>query len=44
MRIAKIETLPADAGWRIFHFLKLTTDEGLAGWAEYIEISASAAA
>lgn len=28
MRIAKIETLPADAGWRTFYFLKLTTDEG----------------
>jgi galactonate dehydratase len=37
MRIAKIETLPADAGWRIFYFLKLTTDEGLVGWAEYID-------
>ncbi|HWE73143.1 MAG TPA: mandelate racemase/muconate lactonizing enzyme family protein [Stellaceae bacterium] len=37
MRIAKIETLPADAGWRTFYFLKLTTDEGLTGWAEYID-------
>ena len=26
MRIAKIETLKADAGWRDFSFLKLTTD------------------
>ena len=37
MRIAKIETLQADAGWRIFSFLKLTTDEGLTGWSEYID-------
>ena len=37
MKIAKIETLPADAGWRTFYFLKLTTDEGLVGWAEYID-------
>ncbi|MCC6473104.1 MAG: mandelate racemase/muconate lactonizing enzyme family protein [Burkholderiales bacterium] len=37
MRIAKIETLKADAGWRDFSFLKLTTDEGLVGWSEYNE-------
>ena len=37
MRIAKIETLQADAGWRVFSFLKLTTDEGLVGWSEYID-------
>ena len=33
MLIAKIETLPADAGCRTFYFLKLTTDEGLIGWS-----------
>ena len=37
MRIAKIETLAADAGWRTFYFLKLTTDEGLIGWSEYVD-------
>ena len=37
MRIAAIEDLHADAGWRTFGFLKLTTDEGLVGWAEYNE-------
>ena len=37
MRIAKIETLKADAGWRDFSFLKLTTDDGLVGWSEYNE-------
>ncbi|HEY1506852.1 MAG TPA: mandelate racemase/muconate lactonizing enzyme family protein, partial [Stellaceae bacterium] len=37
MRIAKLEMLPANAGWRTFYFLKLTTDDGLVGWAEYID-------
>jgi galactonate dehydratase len=37
MRIAKLEDLHADAGWRTFSFLKLTTDEGLVGWSEYYE-------
>lgn len=37
MKIAKIEDLHADGGWRTFSFLKLTTDEGLVGWCEYNE-------
>jgi len=37
MRISKIETMKADAGWRDFSFLKLTTDEGIVGWSEYNE-------
>ena len=37
MRIQKLETLHANAGWRDFSFLKLTTDEGLVGWSEYID-------
>ena len=37
MRITRLETLQADAGWRNFSFLKLSTDEGLVGWAEYNE-------
>ena len=37
MRIAKLETLHANAGWRNFSFLKLTTDEGLVGWSEYVD-------
>jgi len=37
MRIAKLETLHANAGWRDFSFLKLTTDDGLVGWSEYID-------
>ena len=37
MKIAKLETLHADAGQRNFDFLKLTTDDGLVGWSEYNE-------
>ena len=37
MKIAKIEDLHCDAGWRDFSFLKITTDDGLIGWSEYNE-------
>jgi L-alanine-DL-glutamate epimerase-like enolase superfamily enzyme len=37
MRITGIEPIKADAGWRDFSFLKLTTDEGIVGWSEYNE-------
>ncbi len=37
MRIAKIEDLHCDAGWRHFSFLKITTDTGIVGWSEYQE-------
>ena len=37
MKIVKIEDLHADAGWRTFSFLKLSTDEGLVGWSEFNE-------
>ena len=37
MKIARFEHLHADAGWRIFSFLKVVTDDGLVGWAEYNE-------
>jgi len=36
MRIAKIEDFVVDAGWRTNSFLKVTTDEGLVGWSEYV--------
>lgn len=42
MKIAKVETLRADAGWRLFSFLKVTTDDGLVGWSEYNESFGSA--
>jgi galactonate dehydratase len=41
MKIAGIEDLHADAGWRTFSFLKITTDEGLIGWSEYTEADGS---
>ncbi|HEX2186404.1 MAG TPA: mandelate racemase/muconate lactonizing enzyme family protein, partial [Chloroflexota bacterium] len=37
MKIARVESLHADAGWRTYDFLKLTTDDGLVGWSEYNE-------
>jgi galactonate dehydratase len=37
MRIARIEDLHCDAGWRHFSFLKITTDGGVVGWSEYQE-------
>ena len=37
MKIARVESLHADAGRRNFDFLKITTDDGLVGWSEYNE-------
>jgi L-alanine-DL-glutamate epimerase-like enolase superfamily enzyme len=37
MKLTGYETLHCDAGWRTFSYLKLTTDEGLTGIAEYNE-------
>tara|TARA_R110002167_G_scaffold151003_6_gene344825 strand:- start:378 stop:1556 length:1179 start_codon:yes stop_codon:yes gene_type:complete len=37
MRIDRIETLYADAGWRDFAFVKITADNGLVGYSEYQE-------
>ena len=34
MKVAQIETLYCDAGWRPWIFLKATTDDGAVGWAE----------
>jgi galactonate dehydratase len=33
-RVAAIETLSCDAGWRPWIFVKATSEEGLVGWAE----------
>lgn len=41
MKIARIEDLHCDAGWRTFSFLKVTTDDGLVGWSEYTEADGS---
>ena len=37
MKITGIETLQADAGWRMFSFLKVVTDDGIVGWSEFNE-------
>jgi L-alanine-DL-glutamate epimerase-like enolase superfamily enzyme len=37
MRIVRIDDLHCDAGWRVFSFLKVTTDDGIVGWSEYNE-------
>ena len=37
MKIKSIETLACDAGWRNYHFVKLTTDSGIVGWSEFDE-------
>ena len=42
MKITRIETLRADAGWRMFSFLKVSTDSGITGWSEYNESFGSA--
>jgi galactonate dehydratase len=34
MKLAKIEMLHADAGWRPWSFVKATTEDGLVGWSE----------
>src|ERR1700722_28776 len=41
MKIARIDDLHCDAGWRTFSFLKVTTDDGLIGWSEYTEADGS---
>ncbi len=35
MRINRVETFQAQGGWRNFHFVKVSTDDGLVGWSEY---------
>ena len=37
MKVTKIETLHCDAGWRNYHFVKLTTEDGIVGWSEFDE-------
>jgi galactonate dehydratase len=34
VKVASLETLFCDAGWRPWIFVKATTDDGLVGWAE----------
>jgi L-alanine-DL-glutamate epimerase-like enolase superfamily enzyme len=42
MKIARLETFRADAGWRLFSYLKVVSDDGTVGWSEYNESFGSA--
>jgi galactonate dehydratase len=42
MKITGTEVLQGDAGWRIFSFLKVMTDDGTVGWSEFNESFGSA--
>jgi galactonate dehydratase len=37
VRITGIETLHGDGGYRVCSYVKVSTDEGIVGWAEYYE-------
>lgn len=37
MKVERIELRHCDAGWRNYHFVKLSTDTGIVGWSEYDE-------
>jgi L-alanine-DL-glutamate epimerase-like enolase superfamily enzyme len=37
MAIVNVETRHCDAGWRNYHFCKITTEDGIVGWSEYDE-------
>src|SRR5215813_2794047 len=37
VKVTAIETLACDAGWRNYHFVKLSTDQGIVGWSEFSE-------
>jgi L-alanine-DL-glutamate epimerase-like enolase superfamily enzyme len=36
-RIKNVEILACDAGWRNYHFVKVSTEDGVVGWSEYDE-------
>src|SRR5713101_6570842 len=36
-RIRSVELLACDAGWRNYHFVKISTEDGVVGWSEYDE-------
>ncbi len=42
MKIERVETLRADAGWRMFSYLKVSTSDGITGWSEFNESFGSA--
>ncbi len=36
-KVRSVETLACDAGWRNYHFVKITTEDGVVGWSEFDE-------
>src|ERR1700742_763833 len=36
-KVTAVEILACDAGWRNYHFVKATTEDGVIGWSEYDE-------
>src|SRR3954449_6226396 len=36
-KATSLEILACDAGWRNYHFVKLTTEDGVVGWSEFDE-------
>ncbi len=34
MKIARVEALHCDGGWRPWTFVRIETDDGLVGWGE----------
>ena len=36
-KVKSVELRACDAGWRNYHFVKLTTEDGVVGWSEFDE-------
>src|SRR5713226_10566818 len=36
-KVRSLEIVAGDAGWRNYHFLKITTEDGIVGWSEFDE-------
>jgi len=37
LKVTEVQILGCDAGWRNYHFLKVSTDAGITGWSEFDE-------
>src|SRR4030081_2929350 len=36
-KVRNLEIVACDAGWRNYHFVKITTEDGIVGWSEFDE-------
>src|SRR6266853_5895038 len=36
-KVRSVDLLACDAGWRNYHFVKVTTEDGIIGWSEFDE-------